>query len=96
MGWAWLGSRVLLRTGIERVGGLSCYDFQLRSHVARGETVPVVASGGAGYSVDVAEALTLGRADAALLAGVLHDGTTDVTTIKTALRAAGIPVSIAA
>lgn len=93
---ALLGAGEILLTSIDRDGTRSGYDIDLLSRVARVVSVPVVASGGAGSAVDVANALTVGRADAALLAGVLHDGTTDIGTMKAALRSAGIPVRIAA
>jgi cyclase len=54
--------------------------------------VPVIASGGAGTAEHVRDAFLLAGADAALLAGILHDGTTSVTALKGFLAAAGIPV----
>jgi cyclase len=87
-----LGAGEILLTSIDRDGARSGYDIELVSRVTRAVTVPVVASGGAGSADDVADAFTLGGADAALLAGVLHDGTTDIRSVKSALRAASIPV----
>jgi cyclase len=58
--------------------------------------VPVIASGGAGSSQHVLDALLEAGADAALLAGILHDGITTVASIKEAMFAAGIPVRRAA
>jgi cyclase len=87
-----LGAGEILLTSIDRDGARSGYDIDLVSRVARAVTVPVVASGGAGSAADVADAFILGGADAALLAGVLHDGTTDIRSVKSALRAASIPV----
>jgi cyclase len=57
--------------------------------------VPVVASGGAGSADHVCDVLAAGRADAALLAGILHDGVTTVHVVKDAMRAAGLPVRAA-
>lgn len=87
-----LGAGEILLTSIDRDGARSGYDIELVSRVARAVTVPVVASGGAGSAADVADAFILGGADAALLAGVLHDGTTDIRSVKSALRTANIPV----
>jgi cyclase len=87
-----LGAGEILLTSIDRDGARSGYDIALVSRVARAVTVPVVASGGAGSAADVADAFLSGGADAALLAGVLHDGTTDIRSVKSALRAASIPV----
>ena len=54
--------------------------------------VPVIASGGAGKPEHLYDVLTEGRADAALVAGILHDGLTTVSAIKREMHAAGIPV----
>jgi cyclase len=91
-----LGAGEILLTSIDRDGARSGYDIELVSRVARAVTVPVVASGGAGSARDVADVFIRGGADAALLAGVLHDGTTDIRDVKSALQAANISVRAAA
>ena len=91
-----LGAGEILLTSIDRDGARSGYDIELVSSVAQAVEVPVVASGGAGSARDVVDAFIRGRADAALLAGVLHDNTTDIARVKAALRAARIPVRAAA
>lgn len=91
-----LGAGEILLTSIDRDGARSGYDIELVSRVARAVPVPVVASGGAGSARDVADVFIRGGADAALLAGVLHDGTTDIRDVKSALQAANIPVRAAA
>lgn len=60
--------------------------------VAEAVDVPVIASGGAGSAADVCAAITEGGADAALVAGILHDGVTTVRALKAAMRAATLPV----
>jgi imidazole glycerol-phosphate synthase subunit HisF len=95
-GCAALGAGEILLTSIDRDGARSGYDLELVSRVSRAVSVPVVASGGAGSPRDVADAFVRGGADAALLAGVLHDGTTDIQSVKSSLRAAGIEVRTAA
>jgi cyclase len=95
-GCAALGAGEILLTSIDRDGGRSGYDLELVSRVSRAVSVPVVASGGAGSPRDVADAFIRGGADAALLAGVLHDGTTDIRSVKSSLRSAGIEVRTAA
>jgi IS5 family transposase len=60
--------------------------------VARAVKVPVVASGGAGSAEHVVAALRSGEADAALVAGILHDGVTTVAELKAAMGDAGIAV----
>ncbi len=91
-----LGAGEILLTSIDRDGARSGYDIELLSRVAAAVTVPVVASGGAGSARDVVDAFIRGGADAALLAGVLHDGITDIRSIKSALQAANISVRAAA
>jgi cyclase len=90
------GAGEILLTSIDRDGGRSGYDIELLALVSRAVSVPIVASGGAGSPRDVVDAFVLGGADAALLAGVLHDGTTDIRGVKAALQAASIAVRAAA
>ena len=91
-----LGAGEILLTSIDRDGARSGYDLELLSRVARDATVPVIASGGAGSASDIRDAFTRGGADAALLAGLLHSGVTNIQSIKRALRADGISVRAAA
>jgi imidazole glycerol-phosphate synthase subunit HisF len=91
-----LGAGEILLTSIDRDGARVGYDLELLSRVASVATVPVIASGGAGSASDIRDAFTRGGADAALLAGLLHSGLTDIQSIKTALRADGISVRMAA
>ena len=55
--------------------------------------IPVVASGGAGGPAHFVEAVTAGAADAALGAGIFHDGLVRVAEVKQALAGAGLPVN---
>jgi len=87
-----LGAGEILLTSIDRDGARSGYDIELVSRVVGAVSIPVVASGGAGSAADVVDAFVRGGADAALLAGVLHDATTSIESVKAELRAANIPV----
>jgi len=89
------GAGEILLTSIDRDGGRSGYDLHLTVAVASTVEVPVIASGGAGDADHIAAALRSG-ADAALLAGVLHDGVTTVDALKRELAGRGIPVRPAA
>ncbi|HXG71123.1 MAG TPA: imidazole glycerol phosphate synthase subunit HisF [Gemmatimonadaceae bacterium] len=91
-----LGAGELLLTSIDRDGARSGYDLELLSRVTEAVSIPVIASGGAGSAAHVQEAFTMGGADAALLAGILHSGVTDIQSLKSALQAGGIRVRIAA
>jgi cyclase len=89
------GAGEVLLTSIDRDGARTGYDLALTRAVADAVHVPVVASGGAGNAAHVCEVLADGGADAALLAGILHDEVTTVQAVKTAMRAAHIPVRAA-
>jgi cyclase len=86
-----LGAGEILLTSIDRDGTRVGYDVALTSAVSGDVSVPVVASGGAGSAAHVTEVLSISGADAALIAGVLHDGVETVRSIKSAMRARGIP-----
>ena len=90
------GAGEILLTSIDRDGARTGYDIELTRAVARAVDVPVVASGGAGSAEHVRAALREGEADAALVAGILHDGVTTVGAIKRVLEADGLPVRRAA
>ena len=89
------GAGEILLTSIDRDGARTGYDVALTRAVVDAVDVPVVASGGAGTAMHVCEVLERGRADAALLAGILHDGVTTVGAVKQAMRAARLPVRAA-
>jgi cyclase len=86
------GAGEIMLTSIDRDGARSGYDLRLLRQVAEAVDVPVIASGGAGNARHLVDAFEQGRADAALVAGILHDGTTTVGAIKAALAGAGIHV----
>jgi imidazole glycerol-phosphate synthase subunit HisF len=86
------GAGEILLTSVDRDGARSGYDLELTRAVASRVPVPVIASGGAGSAGDVADVLTDGLADAALVAGILHDRITTVEEIKDVLSRRGIPM----
>jgi cyclase len=86
------GAGEVLLTSIDRDGERSGYDLELTRAVANVVDVPVIASGGAGTAVHVRDAFVQGGADAALVAGILHDGVTTVRALKQVLAEAGLPV----
>jgi cyclase len=90
------GAGEILLTSIDRDGTRAGYDLELTRAVAAAVDVPVVASGGAGSAGDVQEVLDSGGADAALVAGILHDESTTVRDIKELLAARGLPVRLLA
>jgi len=86
------GAGEILLTSIDRDGARTGYDLALTRAVADAVDVPVIASGGAGNAEHCLAALDEGGADAALVAGIVHDGVTTVRAIKDVLRAGGVPV----
>lgn len=89
------GAGELLVTSIDRDGARTGYDLDLTAAIADVVDVPVIASGGAGSAAHVCDAIVRGHADAALVAGILHEGVTTVRIIKQELARYGIPVRAA-
>ena len=85
------GAGELLVTSIDRDGTREGYDLPLLRAIRDEVTVPIIASGGAGSAEHVVAAFDAG-ADAALLAGALHDGTLTVPSLKSAMLDAGLRV----
>jgi cyclase len=87
-----LGAGEILLTSMDGDGTQAGYDLMLTRAVAEAVEVPVIASGGAGCIDHIAAALDQGKASAALLASLLHDGVLTVAEIKTDLLARGMPL----
>ena len=87
-----LGAGEILLTSIDCDGARNGYDLALTRAISESVTVPVIASGGAGNAEHVCAAILDGGADAALVAGILHDGSTTVGALKRAMRAANVLV----
>lgn len=87
-----LGAGEILLTSMDRDGTQIGYDIPLTRAVAQRVSIPVIASGGAGSPQHCLEALTEGKADAALIASIVHDGTYTIAEIKAHIAAAGVCV----
>jgi cyclase len=85
------GAGEILLTSWDRDGTGAGYDLALLAAVRAAVPVPVIASGGASSAADLVDAVHAG-ADAVLVASLLHDGHTDVPTLKSSLAAAGVEV----
>ncbi|CAA9322461.1 MAG: Imidazole glycerol phosphate synthase cyclase subunit HisF [uncultured Gemmatimonadaceae bacterium] len=90
------GAGEILLTSIDRDGARTGYNLALTRAVAQAVPVPVIASGGAGSAEHARDAIVDGLADAALVAGILHDGLTTVGAIKRVMAAGGVLVRDAA
>lgn len=89
-----LGAGEILLTSMDRDGTKEGYEIELTKTISGSVSIPVIASGGAGTMEHVYEALTRGRADAALLASCLHYGEFRIKELKQYLTRKGIPVRL--
>jgi imidazole glycerol-phosphate synthase subunit HisF len=88
------GAGEILVTSIDADGTRSGYDLALTAAVADAVSAPVIASGGAGSAVHVAEALRV--ASAALLASILHERPQRLLELRGELQSLGIALREAA
>ena len=79
---------------IDADGTRAGYEIALTRMIAEGVGIPVIASGGGGNPDHLHEVLTDGKADAALVASILHYKEFTVRDIKRALRERGIKVRL--
>jgi imidazole glycerol-phosphate synthase subunit HisF len=85
------GAGEILLTSMDADGTQAGYDLELTQQVAERVEVPVIASGGAGTCEHIRQALTEGKAEAALLASLLHYGQLSIAEIKNYLSEHQIP-----
>jgi cyclase len=86
------GAGEILLNSIDMDGTKKGYDIELNAHLSCNVPVPVIASGGAGTLDHMVEAVHKGKADAVLLASLLHYGTYTIKEIKQHLRQKGVCV----
>ena len=87
-----LGAGEILLTSMDCDGTKAGYDLELTRAVAEAVSIPVIASGGAGNLEHFKEALTDGKADAALAASLFHYKELEIREVKMYLREQGISV----
>jgi cyclase len=87
-----LGAGEILLTSMDADGAQAGYDIGLTKRVAEAVPVPVIASGGAGTLEHIYEALTIGKAEAALIASITHYGKYRIADIKRYLEERGVCV----
>jgi imidazole glycerol-phosphate synthase subunit HisF len=87
-----LGAGEIVLNSIDADGTRAGYELALTRMVSEGVGIPVVASGGAGTPEHLLAVLTDGRADAALIASMVHYGEYSVAGIKEHLARGGVPV----
>ena len=87
-----LGAGEILLTSMDCDGTKAGYDIPLTRAIAQNVSIPVIASGGAGKMEHFKEALTDGRADAALAASLFHYKELEIGQVKVYLQKEGVAV----
>ena len=87
-----LGAGELVVNSIDADGPREGYEINLTRMIAEAVSIPVIASGGAGKPEHLLEVLTEGKADAALIASMVHFGEYTISELKTWLRERGLKV----
>lgn len=89
-----LGAGELVVNSIDADGTREGYELNLTRRVAESVSVPVIASGGAGKPEHLYQVLTEGKADAALVASMVHYGDYTVGNLKRYLAERGVKVRL--
>lgn len=89
-----LGAGEILLTSMDCDGTKAGYDVELTKTIAEVVSVPVIASGGAGVKEHFYDALTKGKADAALAASLFHYKELEIKDLKQYLSGRGVPVRL--
>ena len=89
-----LGAGEILLTSMDSDGTKAGYDLELTRKIAESVSIPVIASGGAGKLEHFKEALTEGKADAALAASLFHYKELEIREVKEYLRKEGVSVRL--
>jgi cyclase len=89
-----LGAGEIVLTSMDADGTKDGYDLEITAAVSQSVTIPVVASGGAGKPEHLADAITIGKADAALAASIFHFGEYTIEETKRVMADRGIAVRL--
>jgi cyclase len=89
-----LGAGEIVLTSMDADGVKKGYDLEITAAVSEAVGIPVVASGGAGKPDDLADAVLVGKADAALAASIFHFGYYTIRETKEVMARRGIPVRL--
>lgn len=89
-----MGAGEILLTSMDCDGTKAGYDLELTRTIAENVSIPVIASGGAGTKEHFYDALTEGKADAALAASLFHYKELEIREVKEYLRDRNVPVRL--
>ncbi len=85
-----LGAGELCVNSIDADGTKAGYELNLTRMISEAVSIPVIASGGAGTPAHMRDALTQGKASAALIASIVHYGEYTIAQLKDYLSAEGV------
>ncbi|MFP6611896.1 MAG: imidazole glycerol phosphate synthase subunit HisF [Pirellulales bacterium] len=89
-----LGAGEIVLTSMDCDGTKDGYDLEITAAVSDAVSIPVVASGGAGKPEHLADAIQIGKADAALAASIFHFGEYTISETKHVMREQGVCVRL--
>ncbi len=87
-----LGAGEICLNSIDADGTKDGYELRLTRMIAENVRIPVIASGGAGHPRHMVEAVTEGKASAALIASIVHFGEYSIYELKKYMYERGVPV----
>ncbi len=87
-----LGAGEICLNSIDADGTKDGYELNLTALISENVNIPVIASGGAGEPKHLFEALTTGKADAALIASMVHYGSYSINDIKKYLASKNVNI----
>ena len=86
-----LGAGEIVVNSVDADGTREGFELNITRLIAEAVDVPVVASGGAGKPEHLVTVFEKAKADAAIVAGMIHSGDYIISDIKAAMHAAGVP-----
>lgn len=89
-----LGAGEILLTSMDCDGTKNGYDIELTKMISENVSIPVIASGGAGTKEHFYDALTQGKADAALAASLFHYKELEINEVKSYLKSRDVSVRL--
>ena len=90
-----MGAGEICLNSIDADGTRDGYELTITAMISEAVDIPVIASGGAGTSPHIVDVLTTGKADAALVASMVHYGDYTCESIKREVSSAGVKMRMA-
>jgi cyclase len=87
-----LGAGEICANSVDADGTKTGFDVEMNRAVSEAVGIPVIASGGGGTATHIADVCTQGKADAAIVASIIHLRETTIPELKNELAAMGVPM----